>query len=275
MSDSTVERPADAGGVRPYIIWALIFALGALGIALKEQFGLFMMHVMGKPAPGPQSITQFLFTSEWGWLFWAATGALLFYQRAGLKPAPVLERLLFPDTRTCPRPRVWIPALLGGLVCTAFFAVHLAFGFKAPLTQQMGAGHMAHADQVKLMMLYPLALIGAPISEEPLFRFGVMATLMGILSFIRRGDTSTKSVVFWVANIAQALFFGFVHVQQGAVTSQSGGLFLQTLISAPTWSGLTLGYVFRRFGIESAIVAHFAADLFTPVLLALVGALHL
>ena len=275
MSDIAIEKPADARKLRPYIIWAIIIAVGALGIALKEQFGLFMMHVLGKPAPGPQNMWQFLFKSEWGWLCLAALGSLLFYQYAGFKPAPALERLLFRDTRKLEKPRIWLPALLGGLVCTLFFAVHLALGFQAPLTQQMGAGHMAHADQVKLMMLYPLALIGAPISEEPLFRFGVMMTLMGILSFVRRGDNSTNFAIFWIANIVQAAFFGFVHVQQGAVTSQAGGLLLQTLISPPTWSGLTLGYVFRRWGIESAIVAHFAADLFTPILLAIVGALHL
>ena len=116
MSDSTLETPAVMRGTRPYIVWAIIIAVGALGIALKEQFGRFMMHVLGKPMPSSQTLWQFLFASEWGWLCLGAIAALFLYQRAGFQPAPVLERLLFGDARTGPRPRVWIPALIGGPV---------------------------------------------------------------------------------------------------------------------------------------------------------------
>lgn len=277
MSQKAVyEEQGQAHPFRPYIIWAAIVATGAIGIALKEPFGRFMLHLLGKPLPGPQSFQQFLFSSEWGWLILGAIGTLLFYQRAGFQPAPVLERLFFRDTRAGRRRSIFVPAVLAALVCTLFFAAQQLIGFKSPLISQMGAGHIAHADQVKLMMLYPLADIGAALSEEPIYRFGLMTTLIGVLSFARLGNSNpNRDAAFWIANIVQAAFFGFIHVQQGAVTSQVGGIFFQTLISPPTWAGFTIGYVFRRWGIESAIVTHILADIFVPVMFLLWGLFHL
>jgi hypothetical protein len=275
MSQTAIQEKPPIGGLRPFVIWAAIIATGALGILLKTPFGQFMMHLMGMPASRSQDLWQLLFASEWGWLTLGAIGTLIFYQRAGFRPAPILERLLFADTRTGEKPRLFMPALLGGLVCMLFFAAHQMLGFRAPLISQMASGHIAHADQVKLMMLYPLADIGAALSEEPIYRFGLMTTLMGIFSFVRRGGGNPNTDVnFWIANIVQAAFFGFIHVQQGAVTSQAGGIFLQTLISPPTWSGFTLAYVYRRWGIESAILGHIAADIFVPVLFILMGMVH-
>lgn len=260
---------------RRYILWVVIIAIGAAGIAIKEPFGLFMMHVMGIPVPGNQSIAQFFLHSEWGWLILAAIGTFIFWQYSGLRSAPFLERLLFRDTRTAARPPIWRPALIAALVCTLFFAAFQIAGLTPPLVSKMGLGHISHADQTKLFMLYPLADIGAALSEEVIYRFGIIATLMGLLALVRvSGKNPTNAVAFWVANIIQAAFFGFIHVQQGAVTAQIGSIWLTTALAAPTWSGVVLGYVYRRFGIETAMVTHMAADIMVPIFLALWALVH-
>ena len=249
-------------------LWAAIIATGAVGIALKTPFGHFLMHVMGKAIPTHQTWMQILLKSEWGWLAMAALGTLLFYPRSGLSAAPWLERLIFPGARTADRPGFLKPVVIGALICTAFFAAFQIFGLAAPLTSQMSLNHISHADQLKLGMLYPLADIGAALSEEPIYRFGIISTLMGIMAFARIGGRSSNNdVAFWIANIAQAAWFGYIHVQQGIVTTQAGGIALETLISAPTWSGVVLGYVYRRWGIEAAIVTHMLGDILVPIFL--------
>jgi membrane protease YdiL (CAAX protease family) len=147
-------------------------------------------------------------------------------------------------------------------------------GLQAPLASKLSLGHISHADQTKLMLLYPFGDVGAALSEEVIYRFGIVSTLMGLMSFARIGGRSANNdVAFWIANIAQAAFFGFIHVQQGIATSQIGGMAFATLTAPPTWSGVVLGYVFRRWGIEAAIVTHILADIAWPICLLLLAQL--
>ena len=275
---TSIAREESSGLLRGrrLLLWALIITAGAIGIALKMPFGHFIMHVMGKTVPTHQSLFQLLVASEWGWLFLAAIGTFLLYDRAGFDPAPALRRLLFSDVRaTTARPKLWTPALLGGVACVGFFALHTFLGLQAPLTGQGGFSHISHADQMKLMMLYPFADVGAGLSEEVIYRFGIVSTLTGLMSFARIGGSKANNeVAFWLANAAQAAFFGFIHVQQGLVTTQAGGMLFATAISPPTWSGVVLGYVYRRWGIEAAIVAHIVGDILVPIFWTLWGSLH-
>jgi membrane protease YdiL (CAAX protease family) len=125
------------------------------------------------------------------------------------------------------------------------------------------------------MMLYPFADVGAGLSEEVIYRFGIISILMGLMTFARIGGSrANNEVAFWIANAAQTAFFGFIHVQQGIVTTQAGGMMFATAISPPTWSGVVLGYIYRRWGIEAAILAHIAGDIFIPIFWTLSGSLH-
>jgi membrane protease YdiL (CAAX protease family) len=92
-----------------------------------------------------------------------------------------------------------------------------------------------------------------------------MSALMGSMSWARIGGRDPNNAwAFWIANAAQAAWFGFGHVAEGLVASQAGGLALATLTAPQTWSGLVFGYVYRRWGLEAAIVAHMASDLLVP-----------
>lgn len=85
-----------------------------------------------------------------------------------------------------------------------------------------------------LMMIYSVLL--APISEELIFR-GVTLRL------------AQRTLPFWIANILQALFFGFFHMN-----------FLQGCYTFVV--GLILGYVYHKGGtIYHAIFYHFLFNL--------------
>jgi membrane protease YdiL (CAAX protease family) len=266
---SSEERPPWR---RRLIIYALVLAIFGVGMLLKRPFGLFLFHLLGRTTSGPHTPLQWAM-SDAGSVCIVAAGLLL-HDRSGLPAAPGLERLLFKDARRAPRPAIWRPGLVGALASLAvFFAVQawqsISGAPAAPLTAKLAAGAVPHAQLLTLAALYPLAVVGAGLSEEVIYRFGLMSVLIGLMSWARVGGRQANNAwAFWIANVLQAAWFGFGHVAQGLVASQSGGAALATLAAPQTWSGLIFGYVYRRWGLEAAIIAHMASDLLVPVVLA-------
>ena len=255
---------------RRLIIYLVLIAACAAGLLLKRPFGVLLFQIMGKAASAPRTPLQWLM-GEGGWVAIVAVGLLL-HHRSGLPAAPGLESLIFRDAVGAPRRAIWLAGLVGALISLAIFIASRAYetitGVPAPLTVKLSMGAIPHAEAMKLVALYPLGVVGAALSEEMIFRFGLMSALMGMMSWVRAGGRDPNDAwAFWVANIAQAAWFGFGHVAQGLLTSQSGGLALATLTAPQTWSGLVFGYVYRRWGLEAAIIAHLVSDALIPVAL--------
>jgi membrane protease YdiL (CAAX protease family) len=111
-----------------------------------------------------------------------------------------------------------------------------------------------------------LASFGAGVSEEILFRLGLIAVLARVGASLCRasGNRPAKSVL-WTATILQAYLFGLVHVFPGGnltiVFGTKANPFLEALLTPQTWEGLVLGRLYLRRGLEAAIVAHIVLDL--------------
>lgn len=107
-----------------------------------------------------------------------------------------------------------------------------------------------------------LAAISAGITEETLYRlFGLslLAWLGGLLFHDSEGRP--KLVVFWIANVLFALAFGAAHLPKVAAM----GLPINTFVVIYTLvfngiGGLAFGWLFWTFGLESAMLTHFFAD---------------
>lgn len=107
-----------------------------------------------------------------------------------------------------------------------------------------------------------LAAFSAGITEEILFRlFGLslFAWLGGLL--LHDSDGRPRLIVFWTANVLFALGFGIAHLQKVAVM----GWPINTLVITYTLvlngiGGLLFGWLFWTFGLESAMLGHFFAD---------------
>jgi membrane protease YdiL (CAAX protease family) len=257
---------------RRLVVYLILVAIGAAGLLLKRPFGLFLYHLMGKATSAPRTPLEWLTESNAASIAIVAVGLLL-HHRSGLPTAPGLERLLFKDVRRAPRPMIWRPGLVGALVSVAIFATSQAYqtisGAPLPLTAQLSTGAIPRPELMTLAALYPLGVVGAGLSEEVIFRFGLMSALMGTMSWARVGGGNPNNAwAFWTANVLQAAWFGFGHVAEGLVAMEGGGWAFATLTAPQTWSGLVFGYVFRRWGLEAAIIAHMASDALIPVALA-------
>ena len=107
-----------------------------------------------------------------------------------------------------------------------------------------------------------LAAISAGITEETLFRlFGLslLAWLGGLL--FHDSDGRPKRIVFWTANILFALAFSVAHLPKVAAMGWPINTFviIYTLVFN-SLGGLAFGWLFWTFGLESAMLGHFFAD---------------
>ncbi|MBN1138901.1 MAG: ATP-binding cassette domain-containing protein [Anaerolineae bacterium] len=118
-----------------------------------------------------------------------------------------------------------------------------------------------------------LAAFYAGVIEETIFRlFGLslLAWLGGLL--FQDPDGRPKLAVLWTANVIFALAFGAAHLP----AAEALGWPINALIVTRTLvlngiGGLVLGWLFWRFGLETAMLAHFFGDVVLYTLVPMVA----
>ena len=116
-----------------------------------------------------------------------------------------------------------------------------------------------------------LASFSAGIAEEVIYRlFGV--TLLAWLGSLVSRDSEGRPtpVVFWIANIVFAVAFGLAHLPAtAAIGLPLNPLVVTRAIVLNGLGGLAFGWLYWKQGLESAMMAHFSADIVLHVLLVL------
>jgi hypothetical protein len=101
--------------------------------------------------------------------------------------------------------------------------------------------------------------------------FGVLAGMPWTVAVLGDSATVLRSAFkrsgvavpsLWIGNLMSALVFAGAHLPQVA----AGGLILLVpVVVFSTSAGMVMGSLFMRFGLASAIVGHFTADLMVYV----------
>ena len=96
------------------------------------------------------------------------------------------------------------------------------------------------------------------ITEELLLRWGVMSLVLWLLwRFLHRLQTLPPAWLVWVAIVLTAVLFGIGHLP--AANSLAGNLTVYGVafvVGGNAVFGILAGWLFWRFGLESAILAH-------------------
>ncbi len=112
-----------------------------------------------------------------------------------------------------------------------------------------------------------LRCLSAALTEEIFFRFGLMTLFIWIFrSVIRKPAFRTPSL--WIGNLLAALVFAGAHLPQ--LTMENWILMIPVLMFS-TGAGMVMGWLYMRYGLVSAIAAHFIADLIVYVIPRLVA----
>jgi len=108
-----------------------------------------------------------------------------------------------------------------------------------------------------------LASFYGAIGEELQLRLFLMTLMVWALSKVSGGRL--KPQVFWIAIILAALLFGVAHLPAAARIWPLDLVVYSKIVLLNGIGGLVFGWLFWKQGLESAMLAHFSADLILHV----------
>jgi membrane protease YdiL (CAAX protease family) len=248
------------GGVSRVRLWLALVALSAAALLLATPLLLDVLqravagHKVRLPLRallGLQDVQILLLTSL------AAALGVWMAPRVGLD-APVLRARLL-GQRVGKRLLHLLPdAVLAGTVSAAAVLV-LSLVLKPPAN----LGGPAPSPWVGLTGTFYGAVV-----EETLCRWGLLSLFLVGLRRLGAGAQAG----FWVANLAAALAFGLLHLppafQLGVPRTVP---VVAYILAGNAVVGLICGWLFRRRGLESAMLAHGSADLWLHVVFPALG----
>lgn len=116
-----------------------------------------------------------------------------------------------------------------------------------------------------------LASFYGGIGEELQLRLFFMSLLAWIGSFIVKPiNGKANTTVLWIANILAAIVFGLGHLPTAALIFPTmTALVVIRIILLNSIGGIIFGWLYQTRGIESAMIAHFSADIVLHVIFAI------
>ncbi|MFT4413026.1 CPBP family intramembrane glutamic endopeptidase [Fredinandcohnia humi] len=107
-----------------------------------------------------------------------------------------------------------------------------------------------------------LASLYGGISEEVLTRLFLMTLFVYLSTLIGLGDIS-----YWIGILLAAVLFGVGHLPTAFSLIGKTKMVVIRTIFLNTIPGIFFGYLYWKYGIEIAMIAHFSADIFLHVIL--------
>lgn len=263
MSDAVAAAEAPLSSRR--LEYTLIGVAGLAGYFMKVPLGMLLHHIMGIHDVQKGVLAELVGNGAVQ-IALVVMLASLVHRSTGLPADPWLERVLYGLNK---ERKIWIfvPGLLGALA--AMLAVgalrHVAgliFGVDLPLEARLHAVSLSHATAVKMALLWPQTALGAGLSEEVLYRFGLLTIFAWVFQRLLPATPRFRLVALSLATLLQALFFDYAHVSEGMLQLPVGGMALQIAIAPQVWTGTILGIIYIRYGLAAAVVSHAAGDLF-------------
>jgi membrane protease YdiL (CAAX protease family) len=205
-------------------------------------------------------------------LFGLLTAAGLFLaSRIGLG-TPILDSITRGESASDELRAILPMSIIIGVVASLLIIGLEITIFQPALIRELGNSAAALNLQTKPPAAWKgfLASFYGGIVEEILLRLFVMSLLAWLGSFINKtAEGKPTNAVFWIANILAAVLFGLGHLPATATLIPLTPLVITRAIVLNGLGGIAFGYLYWKRGLESAMIAHFSADIVLHVLLAL------
>ena len=173
--------------------------------------------------------------------------------------SPVLEALTnWQPLMLVLRPQV-VPGLIGGIV-VGVLLIGMSYVTPHELT-------IAAQTNLNPWLKVITEVLYGGITEEILLRWGIMTLLLWLLwRFIQHNQQSPSSMLIWIAIMGSSLFFAIGHLP--AALNLAGYLtpnIIAYVITGNASAGIVFGFLYQRFGLESAIIAHAGAHIIADI----------
>jgi hypothetical protein len=196
---------------------------------------------------------------------------MFFAYRSGLG-APILEGYCAGEKISGRLKAIIAPSIMLGVVGSLIVVALDVFVFAPALKAELGA----LADTLSAPNANPpawqgfLASFYGGIAEEVQLRWLVLSLFAFLGKFIHHTAAGRPTVtVLWMANILAAVLFGLGHLPATSLLIPLTPLVITRAIVLNGLVGLATGYLYFTKGLESAMLAHFSADIVLHVILAL------
>jgi membrane protease YdiL (CAAX protease family) len=115
------------------------------------------------------------------------------------------------------------------------------------------------------LWLRAIVPVYAAVSEEVIYRLGVMTVVVWLATAVTRRDAEGPPVAaVWLGILVAAVLFALAHIAN--VPNAEHPVLRAMVLNG--LSGIMLGWLYWKRGFEAALLAHFGADFFIYVLMA-------
>ncbi len=253
-------------------VFLVLWLASIVGVLALVPYALSLQAKQLESLPVPLSVLIPIQLCQNALLLAAATAAGMFLAyRTGLG-APLLEAF-FAGEDTAPRVKaIVIPAVAIGVMVSVVIVVLDVFVLAPAVKAELGtAAEALFAPGVQPPAWQGLlaALYGG-IDEEILTRLLLLSLFAFLGKFVSHTSEGRPTLlVLWIANILAAVLFGLGHLPATATLVPITPLVAIRAVVLNGIAAVAFGYLFWTYGLESAMLAHFSADIVLHVLLAL------
>lgn len=252
-----------------FILWlaAILATLAVIPYTLELQSGVLAEADLPIPLPALIAIQ----IAQSGLLFAVLIFiGMILMKRIGLS-APILDSVTRGESASDALCFILPISITLGVIASLLIIWLDLYVFQPALLLELGNS----ANDLNLQTSQPAAWKGflasfyGGITEEVLLRLFMMSLLAWLGSFISKtSEGKPTSVVFWIAIILAAILFGLGHLPATATIVPLTPLVITRAIALNGIGGIAFGYLYWKRGLESAMIAHFSADIVLHVLLA-------
>jgi len=252
-----------------FTLWvaATLSTLALLPYVLELQSGVIAQ--LETPIPFPALITLQIAQSGLIFAIIIFLGMLL-AKRVGLS-TPILDSVTSGESVSDKLRAVLPISIVLGVIASLLIVGLDVFVFQPAILQELGdqANAMTQTAQPAAWKGFLASFYGG-ITEEIQLRLFVMSLLAWLGGFISKTtEGKPTSAIFWIANILAAILFGLGHLPATATIIPLTPLVVTRAIVLNGLGGIAFGYLYWKRGLESAMIAHFSADIVLHVLIAL------
>jgi len=257
--------------VKTLINWKVYLILVAAAIVASYTGIPYSMEVRSiafTAAELPALIAQSILLVTIQFAFLVFLGMLLM-KRIGLA-APILDAVTKGEPAPANLRRVLLISVATGVVA-GLVVLGMDALFRPLLIKDLGdkANALLPGAQPAAWKGFLASFTGA-IVEELWMRLGAMSLLAWLGSFLRRTpDGKPTNAIFWIANILAAAYFGYGHLAGLAALVPLTALVVTRTLLGNAIAGIIFGRLYQTRGLESAMIAHFSADIVLHVFAAL------
>lgn len=244
-------------------VWAFLTLVPAIGAGLLAPIAVETILAVatlppGTPPPPPAPIMMLLGGAQAAVILAIAAGI-------GLRAAHGLDRYPVHLHRWLGGGRTGTSARSAGLLVAA--PLGLMAGAAMVVADPLLFGREPTVLAGDLAQRLVGAMLYGGIGEEVLCRLFLVSVLVrGLGLALRKRDGAPSELAWALAIVGAAVAFGLGHLPLANLLGETGPAAIGRILLLNGVGGLVFGYLFKRYGLESAVVAHAAAHLALQIL---------